>query len=136
MDSVHKQLLAQPHVTEFFDANLPRNQFISEVALHRSLLASPFRTLDGAAADFYYVPFYSRLAYPDRKAPAERRAFRDNATGALAACLAASVWWRRARGRDHVAVLSSTRDPALLYGRSAAPSSNHDGAVEHAFTRL
>ena len=38
MDGVHAQLLSQPHVTEFFDANLPRNQFVSEVALHRSLL--------------------------------------------------------------------------------------------------
>ena len=38
MDGVHAQLLSQPHVAEFFDANLPRNQFVSEVALHRSLL--------------------------------------------------------------------------------------------------
>ena len=59
MDGVHAQLLAQPHVAEFFDANLPRNQFISEVALHRSLLASPYRTLKPERADFFYIPFYS-----------------------------------------------------------------------------
>ena len=38
MDATHARLLAQPHVAEFFDANLPRNQFLSEVALHRSIL--------------------------------------------------------------------------------------------------
>ena len=142
MDGVHAQLLAQPHVAEFFDANLPRNQFISEVALHRSLLASPYRTLRPERADFFYIPFYSRLAYADRKATRAQRALALNATASLAACLRASPWWRRASGRvspspspnpipnpnpnpnpspspnpnpnpnqDHLAVLSSTRDP-------------------------
>ena len=99
MDGVHAQLLAQPHVTEFFDANLPRNQFISEVALHRSLLASPYRTLRPERADFFYIPFYSRLAYADRKATRAQRALALNATASLAACLRASPWWRRASGR-------------------------------------
>ena len=116
MDGVHAQLLSQPHVTEFFDANLPRNQFVSEVALHRSLLASPFRTLQPARADFFYIPFYSRLTYADRKATHAQRALALNATATLAACLRASPWWRRGSGKDHLAVLSSTRDPQVLYG--------------------
>jgi hypothetical protein len=116
MDGVHAQLLSQPHVTEFFDANLPRNQFVSEVALHRSLLASPFRTLQPGRADFFYIPFYSRLTYADRKATHAQRALALNATATLAACLRASPWWRRGGGKDHLAVLSSTRDPQVLYG--------------------
>ena len=35
---------------------------------------------------------------------------------ALAGCLAASPAWRRSKGRDHVAVVSSTRDPKKLFG--------------------
>ena len=121
MDELHARLLAQPHLREFFDANLPRNQFISDVALHRALLASPFRTLEPRHAHFFFVPFYSRLAYPDRKASGEQRAFRDNATATLGRCLRSSRWWRRSGGRDHLAVISSTRDPERLFGAAWPP---------------
>ena len=121
MDELHARLLSAPHVREFFDANLPRNQFISDVALHRALLASPFRTLEPRRAHFFFVPFYSRLAYPDRKASGAQRAFRDNATATLSRCLRASRWWRRSGGKDHLAVVSSTRDPERLFGAAWPP---------------
>ena len=86
------------------------------MALHRALLASPFRTLSPPEASYFYVPFYSRLLYADKKASAAQRAFAANATASLAGCLRASRWWQRSRGKDHLAVLSSTRDPQVLYG--------------------
>ena len=33
-----------------------------DVLMHEALLASPHRTLDGASADFYYVPLYMSCA--------------------------------------------------------------------------
>ena len=49
-------------------ASSQRNQYLSEYALHRSLLQYEHRVRDPHAADFLFVPFYARLAYADKKA--------------------------------------------------------------------
>lgn len=93
-----------------------RNQYLSEYALHRSLLLSPQRVRSAAQADFFFVPFYSRLAYADKVASRGVRRQQANLTQTLHACLRASPWWRRSRGTDHVVAISSTRDPRKLFG--------------------
>lgn len=98
MDSAHAALLRARHVRSFFDPDLGRNQYISEYALHRSLLASPQRVEDPTAADFHFMPFYSRLAYADKKAAPRVRRLQANLTSALASCLRSSAAWRSSRG--------------------------------------
>ena len=84
MDGVHAQLLSQPHVTEFFDANLPRNQFVSEVALHRSLLVRRAAQCAALAATACRVPRRRRHAaaalLPKRAAAALRNTAAFTAT--------------------------------------------------------
>lgn len=105
-----------PQVSAFFDPDLARNQYLSEYALHRALLHSPARVLDAAAADFFYVPFYARLAYADKVASKTVRRLQANLTDTLAACLRGSAAFRRSAGHDHLVAISSTRDPKKLFG--------------------
>ena len=116
MDAAHAALLREPHVAPFFDPNLQRNQYLSEFALHRSLLAYSRRVLSPADADFFFVPFYARLAYADKVATKRVRRLQKNLTGTLARCLADSPHWQASRGRDHFVTMSSTRDPRKLFG--------------------
>jgi hypothetical protein len=116
MDRAHERLLSAPHVAGFFDPNQMRNQFISEYALHRSLLLHRDRTRDPRRASFFFVPFYSRLAYADGSATDAVRRAQANLTASLASCLRASPAWRRSGGRDHLVAISSTRSPAKLFG--------------------
>lgn len=116
MDAWHDTLLSAPHVEAFFDANSQRNQYLSEFALHRSLLQYEHRVRDPAHADFFYVPFYARLAYADKKANRYVRTLQRNLTTSLATCLRRSPAWRQHKGRDHFAIISSTRDPKKLFG--------------------
>ena len=116
MDGPHKALLSSAHVTPFFDPNSQRNQYLSEFAFHRSLLLSPSRVAQPEHADFFFVPFYGRLAYADKTATKRIRKMQLNLTASLHECLRASPWWQRGRGRDHVALISSTRNPRKLYG--------------------
>ena len=116
MDAAHRELLSSDHVSAFFDANVARNQYLSEVAMHRSLLLSPHRVRRPADADFFFVPFYSRLAYADRKAGRRVRRMQANLTASLERCLRLSKSWRRSGGLDHLVAISSTRDPRKLYG--------------------
>jgi hypothetical protein len=88
MDAAHAALLREPHVAPFFDPNLQRNQYLSEFALHRSLLAYSRRVVSPADADFFFVPFYARLAYADKVATKRVRRLQKNLTGTLARCLA------------------------------------------------
>lgn len=105
-------------VSAFFDPQLARNQYLSEYALHRSLLVSPNRVLSPAAAQVFFVPFYARLAYADKKASRRVRRLQANLTSTLAECLRSSAAWKRAAGRDHFVAMSSTRDPRKLYGEA------------------
>ena len=116
MDALHRSLLRSAPTAEFFDIDLPRSQFLTEFALHRATLASPWRTLEPAHADLYFVPSYARLSYPGDKAAGAQRAQHARFTSALASCLGRSPHWLRSNGTDHVAVLSSTRDPGRLFG--------------------
>ena len=122
MDTLHSELLAMPTTQRFFDPWHHHNQFLSEWAFHRSLLASMLVTQDPDAADFFYVPFYSRLAYETRKADSHARHTADSARGfqrrmliALSAGLHASPHWRRSHGRDHLLLVSSTRSMEQLF---------------------
>ena len=116
MDHWHATLMESSHIGPFLDANVQRNQYLSEYALHRSLLQYPHRVRSPELADFFYVPFYARLAYADKKASKHVRRLQHNITSALYTCLRHSTWWRRSRGRDHFASMSSTRDPKKLFG--------------------
>ena len=107
-------------VSAFFDPDLARNQYLSEYALHRALLLSPARVLDVAAADFFYVPFYARLAYADKVASKAVRRLQANLTDTLAACLRGSAAFGRSAGHDHLVAISSTRDPERLFGAAWA----------------
>ena len=109
-----------PQVSAFFDPDLARNQYLSEYALHRALLLSPARVLDVAAADFFYVPFYARLAYADKVASKAVRRLQANLTDTLAACLRGSAAFGRSAGHDHLVAISSTRDPERLFGAAWA----------------
>ena len=68
------------------------------------------------AAELFFIPFYSRLAYADKSARPRVRNLQINATRTLRSCLRESPWHRRQHGRDHVAAISSTRDPKKLFG--------------------
>ena len=116
LDGPLEALVRRPALRKFFDANLAHNQYISEYALHRALLASPLRELDPTRAHWFFVPFYSRLAYANKASPPSEFAAQRALTDALARCLTASPWYRRSRGADHLSTISSTRDPAQLYG--------------------
>jgi hypothetical protein len=117
MDRMQENLLRMRPAAEFFDADLPRNQFLTEVVLHRALLASPWRVDDPEDADLLYVPFYARLAYPgDRTGSAAQRSMHKKLTSGLTKCLRRSRAWQRSKGADHVVALSSTRDPRRLFG--------------------
>ena len=116
LDGPLEALVRRPALRKFFDANLAHNQYISEYALHRALLASPLRELDPNRAHWFFVPFYSRLAYANKASPPSEFAAQRALTDALARCLTASPWYRRSRGADHLSTISSTRDPAQLYG--------------------
>ena len=118
MDHWHETLVGSSQTGPFFDANVQRNQYLSEYALHRSLLQYAHRVRSPEAADFFFVPFYARLAYADKKATKRIRRLQHNLTGALYACLRHSPWWRRSRGRDHFASVSSTRNPEKLFGEA------------------
>ena len=118
MDAAHERLLREAQVSAFFDANLARNQYLSEYALHRSLLLSSHRVHDPEAADVFFVPFYARLAYADRQASGRTRQLQRDLTHTLDECLGASAAWRRSGGRDHMVALSSTRDPRKLFGEA------------------
>ena len=120
LDAAHSSLLREPHVAPFFDANLQRNQYLSEFALHRTLLRYPHRVSSPNDADFFFVPFYARLAYADKVASKRVRRLQRNLTDSLARCLDASQHWRASQGRDHFVILSSTRDPRKLFGKAWA----------------
>ena len=113
MDEVHSELLVAPSSRTFFDAWHEHNQFLSEYAFHRSLLASPLLTSDPEAASFFFVPVYARIALANRRL--QRKVLKR-----LRAGLAASAYWQRSAGRDHVFVVSSSRPMAQLY-REALP---------------
>ena len=66
MDGAHETLLAGEASAPFFDPYHQHNQFLSEFAFHRSLLASSFVTPDPKHASFFFVPFYSRVALANR----------------------------------------------------------------------
>ena len=112
MDGAHRELLASAAAQNFFDPWHPHNQFLSEFAFHRSLLASPFVTRNAEDASFFFVPFYSRILRSANRST-QRRAQR-----ALAAGLAASPHWQRSAGRDHLLLVSSARPMDELYGEA------------------
>ena len=62
MDEALASLLRGPGAREFLHVDRQRNQYLSEVALHRALLVSQWRELDPRAADLFFVPFYSRVS--------------------------------------------------------------------------
>lgn len=109
MERLHEELLAQPASKSFFDPWHEHNQFLSEWAFHRSLLASALVTRDPAQASFFFVPFYSRMALAGRKD------LHGKMVAALAAGLRSSPYWRRSHGRDHIVVVSSTRPMETLF---------------------
>ena len=113
MERLHAELLKQESSHTFFDPWHQHNQFLSEWAFHRSLLSSALITRDPSKATFFFVPFYSRMAWENRPMQAKMLA-------ALKAGLSSSPYWRRSRGRDHLFVVSSTRAMEQLY-KSALP---------------
>ena len=116
MDELHSALVRLPTSQTFFDPWHQHNQFLSEWAFHRSLLASALVTTDPRSADFFFVPFYSRLAYETRKATdATQKVFQRRMLKALYRGLQASPFWQRSGGRDHLFVVSSTRAMEQLF---------------------
>jgi hypothetical protein len=113
MDSLHSQLLSQPSSRNFFDPWHQHNQFLSEYAFHRSLLSSALVTNDPKRADFFFVPFYARLAYADKQLASGK--LQQRMVAALRSGLLDSPYFRRSGGRDHVLVVSSTRAMEQIY---------------------
>ena len=134
MDWQHEAMLTDPDVAIYFDPNHQRNQFLTEFIIHRALLVSPHRVMDPALAHYFFVPFYSRLAYADRVASRSMKARQINMTQTLYTCLKNSRWMHRRAGTDHLTVISSTRDPkklfrdawSLLRGAITLRIENHD----------
>ncbi|KAL1522962.1 hypothetical protein AB1Y20_017926 [Prymnesium parvum] len=108
MDPLHAELLRLPSTAQFFDPYHLHNQFLSEFAFHRSLLASALTTEDPERASFFFVPFYSRLAIANRTIQLKM-------LDALRTGLSESPYWRRSRGRDHMLLISSVRAMEVLF---------------------
>ena len=115
MERLHAELLRQPSSRTFFDPWHHHNQFLSEWAFHRSLLASALVVDAPVHADFFFVPFYARLAY-------SHRAMQAKMLAALVAGLRSSPYFARSGGRDHLLVVSSTRSMEQLYKHACAPA--------------
>ena len=73
LDADHRALLSARSSETFLDIWHPNNQYLSDFAFHRSLLASNLVTTDPSAAAFYFVPFYSRVSLHNRTRHAARR---------------------------------------------------------------
>ena len=106
MDAAHAATLRQRSSATFFDPWHQHNQFLSEWALHRSLLASPLRTRDPERATFFFVPFYGRIAMAREGSTSSMQ---RTLVTALLDGLRGSRYWRRSAGRDHLFAVSSTR---------------------------
>ena len=113
MDRLHARLVGLRSSRPFFDPWHQQNQFLSEFALHRSLLSSGLVTTNASRADLFFVPFYSRLALANASAQRDMIA-------TLRAGLLASPHWRRSGGRDHLIAVSSTRPLEELFRSSHA----------------
>lgn len=95
-----------------FNADWLRNErcskhlFASEVAIHRALLESEFRTFDPYEADFFFVPVYVSCNFSAINGfPAIGHA-RSLISSAVELISSELPFWNRSRGSDHVFVAS------------------------------
>lgn len=80
--------------------------FASEVAIHKALLTSQFRTLDPTEADFFFVPVYVSCNFSTVNGfPAIGHA-RALISSAVKLISSEHPFWNRSRGSDHVFVAS------------------------------
>lgn len=80
--------------------------FASEVAIHKALLTSQFRTLDPTEADFFFVPVYVSCNFSTVNGfPAIGHA-RALISSAVQLISSEHPFWNRSRGSDHVFVAS------------------------------
>ncbi|KAL5565795.1 hypothetical protein UlMin_028959 [Ulmus minor] len=80
--------------------------FASEVAIHRALLTSDFRTIDPFEADFFFVPVYVSCNFSTVNGfPAIGHA-RSLISSAIQIISSEYPFWNRSRGSDHVFVAS------------------------------
>lgn len=80
--------------------------FASEVAIHRALLKSDFRTFDPSEADFFFVPVYVSCNFSTVNgfpAIGHARALLSSAVDLISNEL---PFWKRSNGSDHVFVAS------------------------------
>jgi len=113
MDELHDILLQSRSSQSMLDPWHQHNQFLSEYAFHRSLLASSLVTNDKSQASLFFVPFYSRMAFSNRS-------IKSVMLNQLGVGLRSSANWRRSQGRDHMLVVSSTRPMEQLFGAQLA----------------
>ncbi|XP_071711604.1 probable glucuronoxylan glucuronosyltransferase IRX7 [Rutidosis leptorrhynchoides] len=80
--------------------------FASEVAIHRALLKTDFRTFDPSEADFFFVPVYVSCNFSKVNGfPAIGHA-RDLISSAVDLISSELPFWKRSNGSDHVFVAS------------------------------
>ncbi|XP_014494609.1 probable glucuronoxylan glucuronosyltransferase IRX7 [Vigna radiata var. radiata] len=83
-----------------------KHLFASEVAIHRALLTSEFRTFDPYEADFFFVPVYVSCNFSTVNGfPAIGHA-RSLIASAVNLLSSEYPFWNRSRGSDHVFVAS------------------------------
>ena len=96
-----------------------------DIRMHRWLLASPYRTLDPEAADFFFVPLYLSLGFYDF----EFGLYWLNGRGVnilrRAVGYTQQTWpyFNRSRGADHLLVM--TNDKGATFMRGAVPALAH-----------
>lgn len=107
-DSYHKDILAANPDCEY-------SMFGSEVALHQSLMESPYRTSDIQEAQLFYIPVYASC-YLTVSRPNDRRLKLDphrwqrrlikNAINHIRYDSLAAYYWQRFEGADHIITAS------------------------------
>ncbi|KAK4788930.1 hypothetical protein SAY86_020249 [Trapa natans] len=88
------------------DERCSRHLFAAEVAIHRALMGSEWRTLDPTRADFFFVPVYVSCNFSTVNGfPAFGHA-RALLSSAVHLISSEQPFWNRSRGSDHVFVAS------------------------------
>ncbi|MED6108209.1 putative glucuronoxylan glucuronosyltransferase irx7 [Stylosanthes scabra] len=98
--------------------------FASEVAIHRALLTSEFRTFDPHQADFFFVPVYVSCSFSTMNGFPSISHARTLISSAVQLISTQHPFWNRTNGSDHVFVAShdfgacfhSLEDVAMQHG--------------------
>jgi hypothetical protein len=89
-----------------------------DAKLHRWLLRSPYRTLDPAAADYFFIPAYLSLGFYDFEFGLYWLSQRGHAflRAAIEYVAGTYPWFKRHNGRDHFLVMTNDKGATFIRG--------------------